>query len=67
MSRNLLIGDAVVPELAPDVDVMTVYDFEVGMSIALCNWVVGTRMFKAKYPVASLVKLERRPNQGERA
>lgn len=56
---NLHIGDAVIPRSDPEHDVMTIYDFELGFSIALCNWVVGTRMFKAKYPCKELLQVKR--------
>lgn len=58
---ELFIGDAVVPADDPAHDVMTVYDFEHGYQVALCNWVVGTCMFKAKYPVEELARLRRQP------
>ena len=60
MNQELYIGDAVVPKLEPDHDVMTVYDLECMRQIALCNWVVGTRMFKGKWAAGNLVKVERR-------
>ena len=43
--RGILIGDAVVPALECDHDVMTVYDFETiaGIRLAKCNWVVGPK------------------------
>lgn len=60
MALDLAIGDAVIPETEPDHDVMTVYDFECGYSIALCNWVIGSRMFRAKYPSGSLIRCSRK-------
>lgn len=60
--QHLIIGDAVVPEYQPDHDVMTVYDFEAGSTVALLNWCVGHRMFKTKAPVDKLIRLERQPN-----
>lgn len=62
-SNGLEIGDPVLPNTDRSHDVMTVYDFELGGSIALCNWVVGTRMFKAKYACSGLTKLGRIPRR----
>ncbi len=54
---QLLIGDLV--NLPGHHHSMTIYDFEVGFTVALCNWVVGTKMYKLKVPVSQLHKMER--------
>lgn len=56
---EIAIGDAVVSKDAPDGDVMTVYDLTAGYSVARCNWVVGTRMFRMDFPVSKLRQVER--------
>lgn len=58
---DLSVGDAVVPKNDPGSDVMTVYDLIDGYTVALCNWVIGTSMFKARIPVRDLIKVARTP------
>lgn len=58
-AQDLLIGDAVVRAVEPDGVVMTIYDFECARRVALCNWLVGHQMFKARHDVRDLVKLDR--------
>lgn len=55
---DILIGDHVVPVDDEEHDVMTVYDFELGGRVALCNWMIGTTMIKAKVATAKLMKVE---------
>jgi hypothetical protein len=65
MTHHFVIGDAAIPRSEPDHDVMTIYDFERGATIALCNWVVGTRMFKDSFPVRDLAPIARRQKRSE--
>lgn len=57
------IGDAVLPRNKPDADVMTVYDLQRQYTEALCNWVVGTRMYRAAYHVNELIPVARAPRK----
>lgn len=63
---GLEIGDAVLPRNQTDHDVMTVYDFIQGFSIARCNWVVGTRMFRLDVPVKELMRVQRACDERKR-
>lgn len=59
MTRQLEIGDAVLPRDEPDHDVMTIYDFKNGFSVALCNWLVGTRMYREEFLARDLTPVAR--------
>jgi hypothetical protein len=39
---------------------MTIYDFEHGYRTALCNYVIGTQMYRERVPVEALFKIERK-------
>jgi len=67
MADEILIGDLVVPASEPMRIPMTVYDFAHGYSTALCNWLVGTEMHKAPYPVRCLIRLTRSKPADRRA
>jgi hypothetical protein len=61
----ILIGDAVVPAADMTHPVMTVYDIELDLHMAHCNWVMSSgRMVRVVHPMERLVRVPRSGQAG---